>query len=156
MAAAWTTIELTDLPNYLVGAQVSAINTAALAQGQTDRFTEIAGNVVTRIRNAISTSNQVLSATAGTIPPEMKGAACYIIIGQLQTSLPGLKLTEDQKKQLDLAEQYVRDVAAGKMKVTMPTDPETAPDVQGGPTVRLLRATGADTANAGFNYLGVS
>src|SRR6185503_16886752 len=98
MAVAWIIPALTDLNNYLVGAQVSAVNTAALATGagQTDRFTEARLSVCNRIRNKIeSCEGNRISATALAIPPSLKMCACLLIIQALQTSIPSLKLTED-------------------------------------------------------------
>lgn len=138
----WTTIVVADLNNYLVGAQVNAINTAALASGQADRFTEIRNSVVSRIRNKIETclSNR-LSSTAMTIPPSLKQCACLLIIQGLQSSIPSLKLTEDQKKQIDTFESDLTAIAACKLTIEEPPDPLEPPNAQRGGPIEVVNST---------------
>lgn len=124
MPVAWITIALTDLNNYLVGAQVSAVNTAALASGQSDRFTEVMQSVVNRIRNKIeSCSSNRISETALTIPPSLKACACLLIIQGLQSSIPSLKLSEDQVRLIETYESDLTAIAKCELRVEDPEDP---------------------------------
>ena len=86
---AWITISLTDLNDYLVGAQVNALNSSALASGQSDRFTRVMTDMVNRIRTKIEgCPRNFISATALTVPPELKWVACYLIIEAMQAACP--------------------------------------------------------------------
>lgn len=124
--SAWITIAVSDLNDYMVAAQVSALRTAALGSGQTDPFSRVMADIVERIRFKIQScgANQ-LSATPQTIPPELKWAACYLILEAMQTRIPALKLTEDQKTQVDRAVTQLDRIADCKDKVTQPDDPVT-------------------------------
>jgi hypothetical protein len=139
---AWLTIQLSDLNDYLVGAQVTALNSAALASGQSDRFTRVMTDVVSRIRVQIEgcPRNRV-SATPLTVPPELKRAACQLIIGAMQAGLLGLKLTDDQREQIARAEDQLARIADGKETVSLPNDPLDPPDVQRGSRAQLVTRT---------------
>lgn len=142
MSVAWTTVVLADLNNYLVGAQVNAVNTAALAAGQADRFTEVQLSVVNRIRNKIeSCANNRLSATLLTVPPSLKQGACLLIIQALQTSIPALKLSEDQVRLIETFESDLTAIAKCDLKVEEPTDPLDPPQVQSGGAIELASST---------------
>src|SRR5580704_16912281 len=136
---AWLTIQLSDLNNYLVGAQVTALNTAALATGQSDRFTSIMTDMVNRIRVKIEgCPRNHISATPLTIPPELKWAACYLVIEAMQAAVPGLKLTDDQRNQIAKASEQLTRVADCKEVVSIPNDPLTPVDVQRGGETQLV------------------
>jgi hypothetical protein len=139
---AWTTITLADLNDYLAGAQVNALNTAALAAGQTDRFTKTMTDMVNRIRTGIeSCPRNRISATPLTVPPELKWVACYLIIEALQAAVPGVKLTDDQRNQIARANEQLTRVAGGVEVVSTPPDPLTPADVQRGGQSQLLTHT---------------
>lgn len=124
MAVTWITIAVADLNNYLVAAQVSAVNTAALGSGQTDRFTEVQLSVISRIRNKIeSCRTNRISETALTIPPSLKACACLLIIEGLQSSIPSLKLSPDQVRQIEKYEDDLTAIAKCELTVEDPTDP---------------------------------
>ena len=130
---AWISLSLSDLNSYLVGAQVNALNTAALAAGQSDRFTGIMTDMVNRIRVKIEgCPRNHISATPLTIPPELKWVACYLIIEAMQTAVPGLKLTDDQRNQIAKADDQLTRIADCKEVVSIPNDPLTPADVQRG------------------------
>ena len=137
--AAWITISLTDLNDYLVGAQVTALNSTALAAGQSARFTRVMTDMVNRIRAAIETCpRNHVSATALTVPPELKWVACYLIIEALQSGIPGLQLTKDQLRQIASANEQLLRVANCLEAVTRPDDPLSPADVQRGGEAQLL------------------
>lgn len=125
--SAWITITAEDLNDYQVGAQVEALRTAALADNQADPFDNIAADVITRMRAEIQghPSNRV-SATAGTIPPDLKWVGCWLILEAMQTRLPGLELTEEQKRMIDDAHDYLKRVAKGEVPIETPNDPIAA------------------------------
>ncbi|TVP80456.1 MAG: DUF1320 domain-containing protein [Puniceicoccaceae bacterium] len=128
---AWITLTTADIEDYLVGAQVSALRTAALSPGQGDPVSEAIADISAEIRNYIrGCSSNVLSATAGTIPPELKRHAAALIIEAAQPRLK-LRLSDDQKDAAENARRLLRDIAACKYPVASPTDPESQPADQG-------------------------
>ncbi len=136
---AWLTIQLSDLNDYLVGAQVTALNSSALAAGQSDRFTKIMTDMVNRIRTKVEgCPRNHISATPLTVPPELKWVACYLIIEAMQAAVPGLKLTDDQRNQITKANEQLTRIADCKEVVSLPTDPLTPVDVQRGGQTQLV------------------
>lgn len=133
---------VTDLNDYLVGAQVNALRAAALAAGQADPFTNVMHDMASRIRLKIESCqrNQV-SATPYTIPPECKWIACYLIIEAMQTRLPGLKLTEEQKGQTDRAYKELNLIAKCESAVTLPSDPLVPADAQQGGAIEIASSS---------------
>lgn len=142
MAVAWIIPALTDLNSYLVGAQVTAVNTAALAAAQSDRFTEVRLSVCNRIRNKIeSCRNNRISATALAIPPSLKMAACLLIIQGLQTSIPSLKLTEDQVRLIETIERDLTAIQKCELTVEEATDPLDPQNAQTGGSIEIASST---------------
>jgi hypothetical protein len=141
MATAWIVIATTDLDDYLVGAQASAVRTAALAAGQSDTFASVMNDVALRIRSKISScSTAQISATAQTIPPELKWAGVMLLIETLSGRIPSIKLTDDQKAMLSRAYTALDRVADCKDEVSTPLDPET-PDVQRNSAVEVATSS---------------
>ncbi|MDB6022613.1 MAG: hypothetical protein JWQ04_2470 [Pedosphaera sp.] len=138
----WITISLTDLNDYLVGAQVNALNSTALASGQAARFTKVMTDMVNRIRTKIEgCPRNHISATPLTVPPELKWVACYLIIETLQAGIPGLLLTADQRNQIAKANEQLTRIADGKEVVSRPGDPLMPVDVQRGGQAQLLSSS---------------
>jgi hypothetical protein len=136
---AWITIQLSDLNDYLVGAQVNALNSTALASGQSDRFTKIMTDMVNRLRAKIEgCPRNHISATPLTVPPELKWVACYLIIEAMQAGVPGLKLTDDQRNQIAKANDQLTRIADCKEVVSIPNDPLNPVDVQRGGQVQMV------------------
>jgi hypothetical protein len=132
LATTWITIALADLKDFLVGAQVNAINSAALDAGQSARFTNVMTAVVNSLRVNIESCNQnQLSTTALTIPPSLKEHACLFIIESLQNSIPGLKLTDDQRRRVGECREDIQAVRKCELKVETPADPLEPASVQG-------------------------
>ena len=132
MAVAWVTIEVADLNDYLVGAQVDAVNSAALAEGQGDRFTNVMTNAVNSVRTKIETcTRNRVSATPLSVPPSLVEHTCMIIIDALQGSIPGLALTEDQVRRINRLRDELDKVAKCDLAVEQPTDPLDPPNAQG-------------------------
>src|ERR1051326_5107433 len=132
MGVAWKTIELADLNDYLVGAQVEAVNTAALAEGQADRFTAVMTNCVNSVRSKIeSCERNRVSATPLTVPPSLVEHTCMIIIDALQGSVPGLALGEDKVRRINRLRDELDKVASCDLAVEAPLDPLSPPNAQG-------------------------
>lgn len=130
----WIVITEDDLNDYLVGAQMDALKSAALAEGQDNPFDRVMPDIAARIRAEVRACvrNRV-SNLANSIPPDLKAYACYLIIEAMQTRLSGagaLPLTDDQKTQASEARKYLRRIATCEVPIAQPTDPETTDDVQ--------------------------
>jgi hypothetical protein len=108
MGTAWIVITAAHLNDYSAGAKVNALRTAALAGGQADPFTNVSADVIARVRAQIgSNKTNQLSATANSVPPDLKTHTCWLIIQAMQGRLPGLKLTDDEKEMVKKAEDYL-------------------------------------------------
>ena len=142
----WITLQSTDLNDYLVGAQATAIRTAALASGQSDTWTNVMTDVVNEIRSAIrggcvkNLSPILVSATPLTVPPDLKRTALVMIRHALQGRIPQLKLTDGQNKEMDNAMRLIERIQTGVATVTAPPDPLTPDDQQRGAPSMVIHA----------------
>lgn len=117
----WLIITAEDLNDYLVAAQVAAIRAMALADGQADRFAKLMQDRSNYVRNRIAGRSE-LSATAYSVPPELKTCTCYLIIEALQVAFPVLKLTEDQKITISRAYKDLDIAGTADFPISEPTD----------------------------------
>ncbi len=136
---AWITLLPVDLNDYLAAAQVDAIRTKALAIGQSDPLVEIITDVTRRIRTEIRgcPSNRV-SATDEAVPPELKSTAIALIVEAAQTRLPGLKLSEGQKRAADHGRSYLLRIARCEVPVSAPDNPQEPPTEQRGGRIEVV------------------
>ncbi len=125
----WISITLDNLNNAKVAALVSALNTSALGEEQTDRATEIIADIVATIRNKVAAcaTNQV-DADETTIPKELKPQAVRLILWAMKNALE-IEVTEAEK--IDHANDLkdLNAVAACQLPVSQPDDAEE-PDIQ--------------------------
>lgn len=128
--AAWLVITTAHLDDYMIAAQAGALRTAALGAGQTDPFGRVMPDIAAYLRQRIRSGGFSVSATASALPPEMKWAACYLILEALQTRIPGLSLTPDQKTKCEDAKRWIDRISSGTEEPSKPDDPEGTPDVQ--------------------------
>lgn len=119
--AAWINIVVTDLNDYLVGAQVTALRTAALASGQADPFENVMHDRTNYVRARISKRIRI-SETAYSVPPELKTCACLLIIEAMQGRL-NLKLTDDQRGAIARAYKDLDIAATEDLPLSTPDDP---------------------------------
>jgi hypothetical protein len=126
------TIAVADLNDYLVAAQMTALRTAALGSGQSDPFTNAMHDRCNYVRNRIAGRVQ-LSATAYAVPPELKTQTCYLVIEAMQTRLPVLRLTEDQRTAVRRAYDDLAIAGTDDFPISTATDAQD-PDVQGVPS----------------------
>ena len=120
---AWVVPTTTHLKDYLVAAQVTALQTAALSGGS-DPFSAVMPDVVARIRASIrSCKANMLSETANSVPPELKWVACILILEQMQTRLPSLAFSDSQKKIAEDAGETLKAVSKCELVVSLPTNP---------------------------------
>lgn len=133
----WTHITPADLDDAKVAALVTALRTAALAEGQDDRSTAIIKNVVTRIRAEIAgCRTNALDADLEKIPGDLKSLALRLILVDLKNALEE-ELTEDERRAWSKDTRYLERIAECKVPVAAPDDPLKDPGLQS--------ATGAQT-----------
>lgn len=139
VAHAWVTVSLGDLENYLFASQIALGNTFGLDGIQADRFSGIRDNVVDDIRLRCQRHYRV-SATAKTIPPELKDACCWIILERLINAIPGMPpLRQDQAESLRDAKKRLQRVEDGQSEISLPLDPIV--QAQGISGTKVLRST---------------
>lgn len=126
---AWITLVATDLHDYLLAEQVTALRTEALAAGQADPFGAVAPDLIRKVRMYIASNPaNTVDASELTLPPELKTDVCYLILGPLLGRL-GIALTKDQETAIERAHSTLVGLRDGKLTVSKPTTP-VLPDVQ--------------------------
>ncbi|MDE6432076.1 MAG: hypothetical protein K2L13_01640 [Opitutales bacterium] len=119
--ASWIKITIEDLYDYLISSQVDILRKRMLADKQGDPLADIITDITARIRAEISgNTRNVLSSDKAEIPPDLKSAACYLIMECAQSRIPALKLTEDQVRLANDAREYLRRIAQGEIPVSAP------------------------------------
>ena len=125
----WVTLDDDSiLSTYLAASQVTAIRTAKVQNGQADPYLEIMEAVVKRIRVNIARVGKPVSQTDLSIPPEVKDYAVLLILDRMSLRLPTLALTEDQRRQVREAQEFIKTLGDPMVAVSMPDDPMD-PDV---------------------------
>lgn len=141
METIWLTPTTDDLNRVLVAAQAAALRTAALAVGQSDPFVGARDAVVAEVRAAIqSCARNLVSATAGTVPPELVSATMYLILAEMQGRLPSLRMTEDQKELVSQARKRLERIAECKLAVSAPSEALEPASVQRGGGASVVEA----------------
>lgn len=135
---AWVTIAQTDLEHYVVAALVSSINSAALGDTQTDRFTRVGSDVVQQVRMAVSSNTEnTLDTNSSKIPQSLRPDACWIIAGLMAQGL-GVQLNDQQANELANARERLNSVSRGDLKVEVPDSYDDSPDAQTGSGVEMI------------------
>lgn len=128
---AWLTISVDDVKTRLTGAELSAVQSAALAEGQTDPLPEIVGQVVDEMRGYMAAGGVTLGES-GTIPKKLLGASLAIIRYRLATRLPVKSLLTEQRVAENRDALALLDrVASGRFLVEEPETEDT--EVTGSP-----------------------
>lgn len=115
MSEAWVTVAISDIYPYK--------DARAFDDEHTNRFTKTMQNVCDIVRGKIKScpSNQV-SATAYTVPPELKWVACVLIVEGLLTGIPGLEIDDQDKTRFRRAYDTLDQVMRCEFKITQPED----------------------------------
>ena len=141
MATTWIAIADDDLDDYLVAAQVTALQTAALKAAQADPFLTVMPDVIAKMRMQIaSCERNQLSSVVNSVPPSLKSTACWLILAAMQPRLTGLKFSDEQNAQIEEARKTMMKVAACDYLVEEPTTP-VDPGVQGGGALEIVKET---------------
>lgn len=122
---AWINIVATDLDQYLVGAQATALREVALADGQADPFAATMQDRCNYIRNRIA-GVCTLDTTAYSVPPELKTVAVLLVIEAMQGRLL-LALTDDQRRMIDRSYKDLDLAADGNLRISSAADAAAAP-----------------------------
>ena len=125
----WLVLTTANLDDVMNGDQAELLRSAALGEGQTDRFAAAMQAVCSRIRAMIETGKTACSPVAYSIPPDLADVACYLIVERLQAALPGLALSDDQKVILQDGKDRLKLIEQGKAAVTKPDDGADRDDI---------------------------
>lgn len=118
---AWQSITVTDVMTKLSGAEVSALQTAALGSGQTDPVAGIITAVVDEVRGYVAANPDNRLGDAGKVPSKLVSATLSIIRHRICTRLP-LKslLTEERIAEKNDALRLLDRVADAKFAIEDP------------------------------------
>lgn len=134
MPVSWITLTVAQLDTAKAAALVDALQTAALATGQTDPLPEIIGNVTARIRMEIAAGGRtVLDADATKLPPSLKSLSLRMVLreGQSRLNAAGaLPLADDEKEEWRQDVRFLERIAKGEITVEASDNPESSPTVQ--------------------------
>jgi hypothetical protein len=115
----WITLTAEDLRDYLSSEELDALACEALGEDQENPLPAILADVVKLVRGSVAAHcANVSDPEAGTIPPELKGAAAALVIEAAYARLPGLTLSADRVRLANAARSLLTHVAEGKVEVT--------------------------------------
>jgi hypothetical protein len=130
----WITLTITQLDAAKAAALVDALQTAALADGQSDPLPDVIASVTTRIRMEIAAGGKtVLDADATKLPPSLKSLGLRMVLreGQSRLNAAGaLPLSDDEKEEWRQDVRFLERIAKGEITVEASTNPEATPSVQ--------------------------
>lgn len=151
----WLTLSALDVRTRLSGAELAALQSAALATGQSDPLPEIIAQVVAEVRGYIA-GHRVnrLELNTATIPAALQSACLSIIRYRLITRLPGKQLlTEDRVKENEQALTLMRMVARGNFAIETPSIDAPADAQQSGNGIEVASAPGRQTNRQSLSRL---
>lgn len=136
----WITPTSTDLYDARANTLLQAATTQALASGQADPTSDVIAKVVEEIRGAIGFSGKYqVSATANTIPPNLKDMAVLKIVRKLIQRFDagamtgGSMLTPADQQDDRVYEARLNMIRQGQYPVDLPDDPlSVAPSTPSG------------------------
>lgn len=123
----WQNLTPSDVLSKLSGAELSALQSAALGSGQTDPVPGIISAVVDEVRGYIAANPNNRLGSAGMVPSKLVSATLAIIRHRVCTRLP-LKslLTEERISEKADAIRLLERVADGRFAIEDPVTGETA------------------------------
>lgn len=125
----WISITAEDLNAAKLAPLITALRTAALADGQGDPVDSITTGVISRVRRMIAAcrTNQV-DADTSKIPESLKELVCRLIIIAAKNRLE-IPLTDDERKQWDIDERELGAISKCELPIEI-SDNSEAPAVQ--------------------------
>jgi hypothetical protein len=121
---AWISIEEADVQSRLAAAELSALKTVALADGQTSPLTDVIAHVVDEIRGYVAACAANTLGEGAVIPQKLLSAALAMIRFRLATRLPRFPLDENRRRENDQALRLLEQVAACKFAIEEPATAE--------------------------------
>lgn len=136
----WVELTEDDVLTRLAGAEVTALKTAALADGQESPLPEILAGVVREVRGRVAARASNTLGDGDTIPDELLHHALAIVRYRLCTRLPGMKALLDERRlrEYEDAVAALRDVADGKFAIELPATPSD--EQVAGPAAQLIES----------------
>ncbi len=117
----WTRITQQDLENALNKTQVELLKAEELKSAGTPISEEIISMIVAEIRAKIASySANSLDYDHAKIPKELKLCALRLAIEALQSRLPSMEMTAQQKKMADISRTALEEIYTGKITVSYP------------------------------------
>ena len=118
----WITLNETDLQGKLAGPELTAIQTVALSDGQTNPVQEVLNDTAEFVRGFVANQPRNIPLGNGvTVPSKLKSAALAIAVHEACSRLPTrVLLTPDRIRQYDNAIHLLERVADGRFAVDRP------------------------------------
>lgn len=121
----WQSLTTDDVLSKLAGPELAALQSAALADGQSDPVPGIIQVVVDEVRGYVAAHSQNRLGDAGTIPSKLVSATLAIIRHRICTRLPVASLlTEQRIREKDDAIRLLERVADGRYSIEDPVTGE--------------------------------
>jgi len=125
----WISITPDNLNDTKLAPLMSALSTAALAEGQSDPLPGYITTAVNHVRRKVAACrNNRVDADATKIPESLKEIVCRMVVRAAKDRLE-FALTEDERKQWDKDDRELDAIANCSMPVEISDDSE-APPVQ--------------------------
>jgi hypothetical protein len=136
----WLAPTVADIENALQAPEVAALREAVLGDSQADPVGTAIASVVPRVRGFIaSRSGNRLDQDQTLVPPELFQDTVWLVIQALKARLGyGTPFTDDQKTLLRRAEDDLKKVATGDLRVSPPQNPETISLIQAGSDAEIV------------------
>lgn len=137
----WITLSTDDVKRSVTGAELTALQTAALSAGQSDPFTAILSDVIKEARGYVAACAENTLGDGLTIPEELKGAVLARVRFEAFTRLPLGRslLTDDRVKANDNATRLFERCAACTFKLEQPAT--VSAEVTGGGSVAIAASS---------------
>jgi phage gp36-like protein len=122
---AWVTLIVGDLKQRLAGAELESLQTAALADGQSDPVGETLAQVIDEVRGYIAAAGVTLGV-GSTVPSKLIVTTLNLARYRICSRLPVASfLTESRKQEYQDALRLLEQVAAGRFRVEEPAEAAT-------------------------------
>ena len=119
----WRAIEDNDLQSAISSAEETAFRTKLLAAGQGDPFAAIFGQVTRNFRDAIRSGGNELDPDPARLPDGAIFHAVVIIRQRLCGRFNVGEQTETRRDEYKAATAYLKDLAAGGIRLESPNEP---------------------------------
>ncbi len=120
----WTKITSQDLISALNKTQADILKAEDLKSAGKAVSEEIIAMIVSEIRAKIASySGNFLDYDHAKIPKELKLAALRLSIEALQSRIPSMEMTAQQKKMADISRSQLENIYTGMLSVSHPDDP---------------------------------